>query len=84
MHSQKCKPKIVKRAPKIDLPECYVLIEDLVIPGEEGYSVKQESVLEILDLDDLEHGESNVEIVENEEERLIALLNVELKNKLVL
>lgn len=75
---------VVKRAPKVVLPECYVLIEDLVIPGEEGYSVKEESVLEILDLNDLDNSENTLEITDRDEEKLVALLNEELKNKLVL
>jgi len=75
---------VVKWAPKVVLPECYVFIEDLVIPGEEGYSVKEESVLEILDLNDLDNSENTLEITDRDEEKLVALLNEELKNKLVL
>ena len=84
IHNAQCKPQEVKTAPKIYLPECYVLIEPLIIPGEKGYKVGKSNILETIDLTD--PTEEN-EAIKNEngvhmDKFVIKKLGSNLKNKI--
>ncbi len=69
-HIEKCKPQTTKPAPTIKLAPCFVLIENLVIPNEEGLDVNGTNVLEQLNLDDA-NSDQEGDYLDEEEEELV-------------